>query len=102
MSKLFTFIAENKVPFVARRVDKMETYGLDDCLTHCESEPLIEFYDARYPHSSHGQFVSRYYLSTLQQHGTSGLCLDGGNADHWSIDAASLQVVLNNLATVQS
>ena len=63
--KTKTEISENGVPFNARLILKGETYGLNDVLTHDKPEPLIEFYDARYMHTKFGQFVSRYYLSTI-------------------------------------
>jgi hypothetical protein len=95
----FAFTAENGIPFVARRVDKGENYGRDERIAHQEDDPLIEFYDTRHPHTKYGQFVSRYYLSTLQKRDQNqGLCLDGGNADVWSIDSGSLSTVLKELS----
>lgn len=50
-------------------VRKGDRYGLRDCLTHDKADPMIEFYDATYENDpkfgDRGQFVARYYLSTL-------------------------------------
>jgi len=62
---------ESGQPFRMRVVNNGDKYGRDMCLTHSEDNPLIEFYDRRYSHDVDpegtplGQFVSRYYLSTL-------------------------------------
>jgi hypothetical protein len=100
---------ESKRSFNVRIVEKGDKYGRDMCLTHDESEPLIEFYDASYDFEKDefgkvlGQFVSRYYMSTLagEYNGTFGLCLDGGSADVWSINSNSMLLVsdwLNDIA----
>lgn len=79
--------------FRVRLVRRWERYGLDDCLTHGEADPLVEFYDTRYAHTHRGQFVSRYYRSTLLEHPQGrGLCLDGGIPE-WSIGAEPLAFV---------
>lgn len=96
--------AENGLPFVARMVFKGDGYGLYKngkyALTYDEDEPMIEFYDARYSGSPHGQFASRYYLNTLNQsvanpdpRRTRGLCLDGG-VDDWALDGDTLDLFL--------
>jgi len=64
-----------------------DRYGRDDCLTN-HDEPMIEFYDPRYQHTPHGQFVSRYKVSTILDH-TGGLHLYGG-ADEWTVSAADI------------
>jgi hypothetical protein len=82
------------VPFNVVIVRKGDAYGLNDCLTHEKDEPLIEFYDARHDHTEHGQFVSRYYFSTLNgtctvipgaHIGRTGIDLDG-RVDAWKLD----------------
>jgi hypothetical protein len=84
--------ASNGVPFNMRLVRKGDTYGRDLCLTHDKDDALVEFYDARYRFEGErgaefGQFVSRYYLSTLcKSKNKGGLNLDGG-VDAWTIDA---------------
>ncbi len=55
----------------------------------------MEFYDSRYPHTEHGQFVSRYYASTLLERVKDvGLDLYGGHND-WKIDAEEMNIVLD-------
>lgn len=84
-----------RVPFVCRVVVQGEGYGLNFKLKHDSDDPLIEYYDARYPHTPYGQFVSRYYLSTLMESlnkhdegaRAGGLLLDGGVSD-WQLDHA--------------
>jgi hypothetical protein len=81
-------VANNRVPFVCRPLVEGDPYGLDMALTH-KGEPVIEYYDARYPHTKYGQFVSRYYLETLQEHfkrKSFGIDLCGHEPD-WKIDA---------------
>lgn len=73
-----------------------ESYGLNNCLTHDKSDPLVEFYDTRnagkHDGWEHGQFVSRYCLTTLlglDRYGAGpgvGIDLHGGVAC-WSINA---------------
>lgn len=79
-------------------------YGLNNCLIHDDSRSLIEFWDMSVKKGDFpdGQFVSRYYVETLledkwgagpdelMQH---GLCLDGDNADVWSISGAEMTKV---------
>ncbi len=78
--------------FNVRLVSKGDRYGLDWCRTHDKDEPLVEFYDARYPHTEFGQFVSRYCLSTMLERDDAGLCLDGG-VPEWSISADDMAAV---------
>jgi hypothetical protein len=84
-------------PWVVRLVFNGDKYGLDFKLTHKEEDPLVEFYDARYEHTNYGQFVSRYYASTLlngelRQPGL-GLNLDGG-VPEWKITSNGILRVL--------
>lgn len=64
-------------------------------------EPMIEFYDTRYPFGQFGQFVTRYYASTLAERADEyvSLVLDGGSSS-WFIDGAGLQRVLGAALTV--
>jgi hypothetical protein len=88
--------------FNVRLVERGDRYGLDDCLTHDRDDPLVEFYDAKYAGDDRfgprGQFVSRYYRSTLletQADGpTDGLCLDGSNRDVWEVDEVVMTMVV--------
>lgn len=94
---------DNGRTFLVRVVNKGDKWGLNDCLTHDEDDPLIEFYDLTNANTKgfgeRGQFVSNYYARTLAEDAPSlhkrGLCLDGGNADVWSIDAEALGPVLD-------
>jgi hypothetical protein len=78
--------------FFVRTVMKGDPYGLDDCQTHGRDEPMIEFYDWKYANQKtfgpRGQFVSRYSLSTLRNHG-GGINLDGG-VPEWSVDGGAM------------
>ena len=79
--------------FTVRFVNKGDTYGRDFCLTHDKDEPMIEFYDARYPHTEFGQFVSSYYVETLRGH-AGKLILDGGIPE-WTVSASGMEQVQN-------
>jgi hypothetical protein len=70
-----------------------DSYGLNNVLIHKEPQPLVEFYDTRYKHTEHGQFVSRYYLDTLLERNQNyGLNLEGSVPD-WCVNKdAMLQV----------
>ena len=85
-------IESNGIPFVVRLVCKGDNYGRDNGLTHTEDKPLVEFYDARYPHTQFGQFISRYYAETLTRHYGPG-SIDLGGSPDWTIDAAGMQEV---------
>jgi hypothetical protein len=84
---------DNGIKFLVRLVYSGQTYGRDFCLTHNEADPLVEFYDTRFPHTEFGQFVSRYYLSTLLEDRPFGLTLDGGVAN-WYLPIASMCLVM--------
>ena len=79
--------------FNVRILNKGDKYGRGFCLTHDHDKPIAEFYDNRYPHTEFGQFVSSYYVSTLLDGSTGGLCLDGGNADSWTVSADDMMLV---------
>jgi hypothetical protein len=82
-----------------RVVGKGEKYGRDFKLTNNEDKPLVEFYDARYPHTEFGQFITRYYVGTIlgndgfRGKGEGGLILDGGNADSWTVSSRDMDIV---------
>ncbi|QGH74997.1 hypothetical protein MAL1_00251 [Bacteriophage DSS3_MAL1] len=87
------------IPFTMRLVRIGDGYGRDLALTHDKNEPLVEFYDARYAcdptkekGGEYGQFVSRYYVSTLfaSPSAESGLNLEG-SVDAWSINRDGMQ-----------
>jgi hypothetical protein len=79
--------------FNIKIVNNGETYGRTGSLVHDRDDPLVEFYDKRYPHTEYGQFVSRYYASTLLDGSTGGLCLDLGNADSWTVSSEDMVLV---------
>jgi hypothetical protein len=86
--------------FNVRVVNTGDKYGRDFCLTN-EGKPLVEFYDARYPHTEFGQFVARYYVETILEgdgYGPkdSGLSLDGGIPE-WTVSASDMVTVRNFL-----
>ena len=86
-------------PWTVRVVQKGDAYGREDCLTHEEDRPMIEFYDARYTDKfgERGQFVSRYYLETLQcdkcGRSSSGLDLYSSEPSWW-LDGETLDYAL--------
>ena len=93
---------ETDIPFIIRLIEKGDNYGLDFCLTHNEEKNLVEFYDARYPHTQitkdiSGQFTGgRYYVETLLEDenklSKNGLCLHGG-VDRWNVDSNTMKQV---------
>jgi len=88
--------------FNVRIVRAGDRYGRDFCLTHDkEDQPLVEFYDNRHPHTEFGQFVSRYYVSTIlgtdrYGRGEGGLMLDGG-VPSWTVSEEDMKTVRNYL-----
>ena len=81
--------------FNVRIVFQGEGYGVNDVIIHDSETPLVEFYDNRYTKiNSRGQFVSRYYASTLleSRNRDSGLNLDGGVAE-WTVSAEEMIAV---------
>lgn len=97
-------------PWRVRFLRQGDRYGRDRCLTHDEVEPLVEFYDRRFAngrsswgHSfpDEGQFVSRYYLSSLLRRRGGGLNLDGGVED-WSISAEGVRIVMRHVVVWQA
>lgn len=97
------------IGFYVRVVFRGEGYGLfrdgKHACVHDKDEPMVEFYDSRYPHvpvefdvdePRRGQFVSRYYLSTLLDDARThigGIALDGG-VPAWTLDKASFHLAL--------
>ena len=83
-SKLFQDEGNKIKVCLVKRGDK---YGLSNCETHDEADPLIEFYDPRH-------FVRRYYLSDiLEIEPGQGLCLDGSRYGYLEIDGHCLDKV---------
>ena len=85
-----TMITVNK--FNVRVVNIGDKYGLNDCLVNNKA-PIVEFYDSRFTKGAdRGQFVSRYYVSTILDGSDCGLCLDGGVPD-WTVSAQDMDAV---------
>ena len=90
--------AKNGLTFNVRIVNPGDGYGLITdgvyALTNKSEMALVEFYDARYPHTEFGQFVSRYWMDTLAEHTPGeGLNLDGGIPD-WKVDGPAMDLVI--------
>jgi hypothetical protein len=82
-------------PFNIRVVLKGERYGREDCLVHDEEDPLVEFYDASFGDvcGPRGQFVSRYYLSTIKEQPDRGILLEGSEP-RWTVSAGNVQTAI--------
>jgi hypothetical protein len=89
-----------------RIVKTGDKYGRDMCLTN-DKAPMVEFYDSRYPHTQYGQFVSRYYISTILSQDSrggeysNGLCLDG-RVPAWQVSAEDMVEVVSFLQGFQN
>jgi len=89
-----------------RIVKTGDKYGRDMCLTN-DKAPMVEFYDSRYPHTEYGQFVSRYYISTILSQDSrggkysNGLCLDG-RVPAWLVSAEDMVEVVSFLQGFQN
>lgn len=111
---------ETGIKWCARLVFQGDNYGLNHCLEHDEADPLVEFYDMdsraaemmrqsdnpaeRYEGEEYGQFVSRYYLSTLKETDwtkSNGLNLDGG-VDRWSVSGGYMADTMATLSLEMS
>lgn len=96
LPNLLLFLDEDR-PWLARVVFEGDRYGLNNVLIHDKSDPLVEFYDRENLErfSPWGQFVSRYYLSTLTMHkGERGLNLDMG-VPSWQINGESFDRIIS-------
>lgn len=86
--------------FNVRLVKRGERWGLNDGLTHDKDDPLVEFYGER------GQFVSNYYLSTLEEsvrEARGGLprgLLLWGDDPAWSLDGAALLMAVRGASAL--
>ena len=77
-----------------------ESYGLADCLVHDKLEPLVEFYDVKHQQVgewARGQFVSRYYLTTLLDRPPSHVKCDlslVGYEPAWTVKAYQMKKIM--------
>lgn len=65
--------------FNVRIVARGDGYGVNDSVVHDHDDPLVEFYDSKADarkFGKRGQFVSRYYITTLLTDLPRGLLLD--------------------------
>lgn len=107
------FTNDRGVPFLAVRIESGEPYGnivrrfpdgshADYSKRLIAKQPMIEFYDRRYQHTELGQFVTRYFATTLaasdDTHKLHGLCLDGGIPD-WQVSGENMRLVYSELIT---
>ena len=84
------------VTFAARIINEGDNYGRNNCLTHDESLPLIEFWDM-----DAGVFVSRYYVETLTgecsyspvDNRETGINLEG-SVSKWFVTPKQVQIAL--------
>lgn len=77
-----------------------DKYGAGDKLVNDSKESFVEFYDTRYPHTPLGQFVSRYYSSTLlETSADKGLNLYGG-VPSWVVSSAAMNAAKEWLVSV--
>lgn len=92
---------------MVRIVEKGDGYGQYNrktetfAFTHKKDDPLVEFYDldhARAPFD--GQFVQRYYLSSLLEREEGGIPLDGG-VPKWYVNDAEMNEVRHFLRAAQ-
>lgn len=77
--------------FNVRLLKAGETYGLNNTLR--ADKPIVEFFDWRYSHNLHGQFISRHYAETLLDlRDELDLLLDGGLPD-WRVTKEGVALV---------
>lgn len=84
----------NGYKFLVKVIRKGEKYGI---FTHEKDDPLVEFYDLQQANQKcwgpDGQFVSRYYRSTLLDGDQgNGLNLQGG-VPAWQVDGGEMDKV---------
>ena len=78
-----------------RLVKQGDKYGLNNCIKHEETEPLVEFYDPRH-------FVRRYYLQDiLSIKPQQGLCLEASRYEYLAIEGDCLDSVKKWLKLVE-
>ena len=66
-----------------------------------DPQTVVEFYDARYEHTDYGQFVARYYLTTIIDHTEGvGLNLDCSISE-WKILGKTMDRIVKWLKEAQ-
>lgn len=90
--------------FNVRLVREGARYGLNDCLVHDNDDPLVEFWDATYENDPRftprlGQFVARYYLSTLAERRSAHALALCGHEPAWTVTGGN---VLDALVAVKT
>lgn len=85
-------LRDTHLTWLVRLVEPGDTYGKDFCLTNKGNEPYVEFYDIRYSHTDFGQFVQRYYKSSIMTEVASGLCLDFSEPE-WAVSERCMDKV---------
>ena len=89
--------------FTVRYLNNGDKYGLKNNLI--AEKPMVEFYDSKYPHTQYGQFVSRYYVSTILSDdgkkglGETGLCLNAG-VPAWHVSPDDMKLVVSFLRSM--
>jgi hypothetical protein len=102
--KTLTITNDHGRTFTVRLLATGDAYGRTNALT--ADKPLVEFYDTSVQgFGPRGQFVSRYYVTSIlgtdgYGSGTGGLDLDGG-VPEWDVDAAAMATVRTWLADQQ-
>jgi hypothetical protein len=99
MATAFQITNPDGKPFTVRIVEQGDQYGLNDELTHDAVDPLVEFYDLSYAGETfdgRGQFVSRYYLSTIlisaMEEPCKGILLEGSHPQ-WFVGGENVKEV---------
>lgn len=86
------------VKFNVRLLEQGEAWGADDKLRYEEEEPAIEFYDARYPHTILGQFITRYNIRSIAEH--RGELLLYADVKAWRITRANIEEIVDWLEEI--
>lgn len=92
-------VVSRDTPFRVVYVPRGSSYGATGALI--ADADLVEFYDARHDHTVHGQFVSRYHVATIREHGRQGLDLDTG-VKAWRVNKHAMGQVVDWLPPVPS
>jgi hypothetical protein len=104
----FEFTSKIGIPFLVRLVPPGAPYGHNMRQVNVAREAFVEFYDYRYDFCHEfigsndaakgagakrlGQFITKYYLSTLLESRPGPLCLNGG-IPVWTVDGDSMEEV---------